>query len=80
MAYRDAGDDTRRDFDHGSTTRVPRWVKLAGIATIAVVLLIVVVMLVAGGGGHGPSRHALSGGVRGYTPPTTVTEDHTVRV
>ncbi len=37
-------------------TRTPRWVKVAGLVTLAIVVLVIVVV-VAGGGEHGPSRH-----------------------
>ena len=35
--------------------RTPRWVKIAGLVTIAVVALLVVAALA----GHGPGRHAV---------------------
>lgn len=38
----------------------PRWVKIAGITTAALVLLVVVLALVSGGN-HGPGRHSSSG-------------------
>ncbi|GLV95146.1 MULTISPECIES: hypothetical protein [Streptomyces] len=39
---------------------MPRWVKICGIAVIAVVLLIVVMLLI--GGEHSPSRHLQGAG------------------
>lgn len=56
--------------DHGSTTGMPRWVKVSAIAAIAavVVVLLVVAVLLISGGEHGPGRHMRSGDVGGGTP------------
>ena len=53
--------DTRDDIgvgpDPGSTTGMPRWVKVFGIIALAVVLLFVILMFARGPGGHGPGDH-----------------------
>jgi hypothetical protein len=51
----------------------PRWVKIFGIAALAVVLTLLFVMLAGMGGSHGPSRHLPFGGHPGSaTPPEGV--------
>jgi hypothetical protein len=50
------GNDNGAGYNRESTTRVPRWVTVAGIV-LAVVALLVVVVLLVGGGDHGPARH-----------------------
>lgn len=57
----DTGDDGGMDYEREPTTRIPRWVKVAGIVA-AIVLLLVVVMMLVGGGGHSPLRHFGAGG------------------
>lgn len=60
--------DDRGGAPGSAPTGMPRWVKLLGVAALAVLAVIVVVLLVAGGD-HGPARHmgaagqlALAGG------------------
>jgi hypothetical protein len=49
---------------------VPRWVKIFGIAALAVVLTLLFVILTGIGGSHGPSLHLPLGGHPGSaTPP-----------
>jgi hypothetical protein len=36
------------------STATPRWVKVFGLAALALVVLLVILMLI---GGHGPGRH-----------------------
>ena len=48
----DTGDDSGTEYNREATSRIPRWVKLVGIALAVVVLLAVVWLLI--GGGHGP--------------------------
>jgi hypothetical protein len=50
-------------------TGAPRWVKMWGIITIALVLLVLIVML-ASGGRHGPGRHLRFGEGGGHRPPS----------
>ncbi len=41
--------------DRGSTTGIPRWVKMIGINALILILLVVAVILIGGGlGGHRP--------------------------
>ncbi len=49
-------DDHDNRYEHEPATRIPRWVKVAGIVVAVLALLVVIAMLV-GGGGHGPGRH-----------------------
>jgi hypothetical protein len=71
--------DTEGGPDRGSTTGMPRWVKVSAIIAAVLALLVVIVMLV-GGGNHGPGRHTSSEStspasvtdsvaVSGHTPP-----------
>ncbi|MDQ3937799.1 MAG: hypothetical protein M3253_03860 [Chloroflexota bacterium] len=71
----DTPDDIGVDPDSGSTTGTPRWVKVSGIITLAVVVLFVVLLLAGRGGDHGPGRHS-SGGADGQTPSATVRQGH----
>jgi hypothetical protein len=66
-----AGDDPGGGPNPGSVTGTPRWVKVFGIIVLIVVLLVVILLLTRGPGGHGPSRHALSGGL-GQIPASSV--------
>ncbi len=79
--YPDSEGDTGVGPGRGSTTGIPRWVRLSVIVAAVLVLLVVIVMLTGGGGEHGPGRHALSGGGPGGQPlPSIVTEgSHTAR-
>jgi hypothetical protein len=53
---------TQQDSGGGAAyPGMPRWVKLAGIAALALALLVAAAMAVAGGE-HGPGRHVPSGG------------------
>jgi len=55
------GDDTGGvGPDRGSTTGMPRWVKVFLIVALVVVLLFVILLLT--GGGHGPGRHRTEAG------------------
>ena len=67
------GDPAGRGSDEESTPDTPRWVKVAGVVTLAVVLLVVVLIVTGRGGGHGPGRHSggTSGGHTGPPPGVT---------
>ncbi len=57
----------REDRAHrGPTARPPRWVKVAGIITLALVVLLLIVLLA--GGNHGPGRHQSAPGHGGQLP------------
>ena len=74
--YPATGDDTGVRSDRGPTAvypGTPRWAKVFGIIALVLVLLVVVIMASGVGGDHGPGRHMPSGGVGGYTPPSSVT-------
>lgn len=58
----DSEGDSGMGPDRGPTAGTPRWVKVFGIITIAVVLLFAILLL--SGRGHGPGRH-LSGALAG---------------
>jgi len=58
--YTDTGDDTYERFDRGSTTGMPRWVKVSA-TIVGVLALLVVVPMLFSGGAHGPGRHSLGG-------------------
>ena len=53
--------------------RVPRWVKLFGLAAIVLLALALVVMLLSGGQ-HGPGRHLSSLGVPSTTSPLSAVD------
>ncbi len=61
--YPDAGDHAASGAERGSTTGVPRWVKISASVALVLVVLVVVMLLAGGGpggggpGGHGPGRH-----------------------
>ena len=57
----------REDRAHRDPTAdPPRWVKVFGIITLALVLLVLIVLLA--GGSHGPGRHQSSRGYGGRLP------------
>lgn len=41
---------------HDEYPGMPRWVKITGLVTLAVILIAIVIMLLVGGE-HGPARH-----------------------
>ena len=53
--------------------RVPRWVKLFGLAAILLLTLAIVVMLLSGGQ-HGPGRHLSSLGVSSTSSPLSAVD------
>ncbi len=58
----------------GSTTGMPRWVKVSGIIALIVVLLFVILLLTGGPNRHGPGRHVGPDEGGGQTPSSTVGE------
>ena len=67
----DTGDGTGVAGDHGSTTGMPRWVKVFLIIGLVLVLLFVGGKVTGVGGDHGPGRH----GGGGDTPSSVVEQD-----
>jgi hypothetical protein len=43
---------------NAETRRLPRWVKIAGLAIAILAVLGVLGMILLGGGDHGPGRHS----------------------
>jgi len=73
------GDDTSGvRIDRGSTTGMPRWVKVFSIVALAVVLLFVILLLT--GGGHGPDRHRTEGSHEAGAPADAEQAVRTVEV
>ena len=52
--------------DRGPTAGPPRWVKVSGIITLALIVLVLIVLLA--GGNHGPGRHQSARGYGGQLP------------
>jgi hypothetical protein len=52
--------------DRGPTAGPPRWVKVFGIITLALIVLVLIVLLA--GGNHGPGRHQSFRGYGGQLP------------
>jgi hypothetical protein len=66
MADRPSSPEREDRAHRGPTAGPPRWVKVAGIITLALVVLLLIVLLA--GGNHGPSRHQSSRGHGGQLP------------
>jgi hypothetical protein len=66
MANRPSSSERDGDADRGPTAGPPRWVKVSGIITLALVLLLLILLLA--GGNHGPGRHQSSRGHSGHLP------------
>ena len=64
--------DARERPDRGSASSAtpgpPRWVKVFGIVTLALVVLVVIIIFAGIGGAHGPGRHLQSSD----TPPSSI--------
>jgi hypothetical protein len=52
--------------DRGLAPGIPRWVKVSGIITLALIVLLLILLLA--GGNHGPGRHQSSRGYGGQLP------------
>ena len=66
MADRPSSPEREDRADRGPTAGPPRWVKVAGIITLALIVLLLIVLLA--GGNHGPGRHQSSRGHGGQLP------------
>jgi hypothetical protein len=73
MADRPSSPEREDSANRGPTTGPPRWVKIAGIITLALAVLVLIVLLA--GGNHGPGRHQSSRG-HGGPPPSAATATH----
>jgi plastocyanin len=73
--YPDAGDATGVGPDRGSTTRLPRWVKVLGILALVLGLLVVILRFTGVGGEHSPGRHAGASSVASGAVEVAVTAD-----
>lgn len=71
--FPEAGKDRGMAYERGSSTGIPRWVKVAGIVVAIIVLVVVILAVVLPGdgddGGHAPRRHSLDDP---QTPPVAV--------
>jgi hypothetical protein len=65
--YPQTGETRERD-GRGSTSGMPRWVKVFVIIGIVIVLLVVLLLTGVFGRGHGPGRHTSLGHATGHTP------------
>ncbi len=70
----DDNGDTGVERRSGSTTGMPRWVKVSGIVALVIVLLFVILLLTGGPNRHGPGRHVGPSEDGGQTPSSTVGE------
>ena len=66
MADRPSPPERDGSADHGPTAGPPRWVKVSGIITFALIVLLLIVLLA--GGNHGPGRHQSARGYGGHLP------------
>lgn len=62
-------DPSPGSLDREVPPRAPRWVKISGLAVVAVIVGVIVLVLLGGGPGkHGPGRHG-DGGEQTSTEP-----------
>ena len=70
MADQPSSPEREDRANRGPTAGPPRWVKVSGIITLALVLLLI---LLLAGGNHGPGRHQSSRGYGGQLPSVATT-------
>jgi hypothetical protein len=58
MVDRPTSPERNRSADGGPTAGPPRWVKVSGIITLALIVLLLILLLT--GSNHGPGRHQSS--------------------
>ena len=66
MADQPSSPEREDRADRGPTAGPPRWVKVSGIITLALIVLLLILLLA--GGNHGPGRHQSSRGYGGQLP------------
>jgi hypothetical protein len=66
MADQPSSPERDGSADRDPTAGPPRWVKVSGIITLALVVLLLILLLT--GGNHGPGRHQASRGYGGQLP------------
>ncbi len=66
MTDQPSSPDREDRADRGPTAGPPRWVKVSGIITLALIVLLLIVLLA--GGNHGPGRHQSARGYGGQLP------------
>ena len=71
MADQPSSPERQDPANRGPTAGPPRWGKVSGIITLALVLLLLIVLLA--GGNHGPARHQSSPGYGGQLPSVATT-------
>ena len=70
----DQSSSPEREDRRGPTAGPPRWVKVSGIITLALIVLLLILLLA--GGNHGPGRHQSSPKYGGQLPSiATATHD-----
>lgn len=68
-----SGSESAADHDYGSSSGLPRWLRIAGICALLLALVAVVALLMSGGE-HGPSRHTSTGLSGSETSATGATD------
>jgi hypothetical protein len=66
MADQPSSPEREDRADRGPTAGPPRWVKVSGIITLALIVLLLIVLLASGN--HGPGRHQSARGYGGRLP------------
>jgi hypothetical protein len=66
MADQPSSSEREDRADRGPAAGPPRWVKVFGIITLALIVLVLIVLLA--GGNHGPGRHQSARGYGGQLP------------
>jgi hypothetical protein len=66
MADQPSSPEREDRADRGPTAGPPRWVKVSGIITLALIVLLLILLLA--GGNHGPGRHQSFPGYGGQLP------------
>jgi hypothetical protein len=70
MADQPSSPEREDPANRGRTAGPPRWVKVSGIITLALIVLLLIALLA--GGNHGPGRHQSARGYGGQLPSIAV--------